>query len=272
MTADDLTPNELREIVGNASTDRRNVLFAASDNPHRDNEPPPIKQEVADDDGGKIRPSADRDLGGIPAFVRVCQDSPTRQTPFDSSVLPPPSDSDGSRFSDSSESFDDLSVNALCSGDAPPAPMAVDTQGPYESHDAPHVAPPRRQSARLNGDSMHRGNAARQLAEVKHEFGLRVEALGWMAFDARVARDIRLSDVDTTRGNYVTHHKMVIARDFQTEMETAHVHSHLLGKEYKKAVAAHLDPDDVAAHEWVRNSRDTFPMILIEEKFGKNHG
>ena len=93
-----------------------------------------------------------------------------------------------------------------------------------------------------------------------------------MAFDARVARDIRLSDVDTTRGNYVTHHKMVIARDFQAEMETVHVHSHLLGKEYKKAVAAHLDPDDVAAHEWVRNSRDTFPMIIIEEIIRNNRG
>ena len=147
VTADDLTPNELREIVGNASTDRRNALFAASDNPHRDNEPPPIKQEVADDDGGKIPALPDRDLphddrGGIPTFVRVSQDSPTCQIPFASAVLPPPSDSDGSRFSDSSESFDDLSVNALCSGDAPPAPMAVDTQGPSESHDAPHVAPP----------------------------------------------------------------------------------------------------------------------------------
>ena len=55
-------------------------------------------------------------------------------------------------------------------------------------------------------------------------------------------------------------------------METAHLYSHLLGKEYAKAVAAHLDPDDVAAHEWVRNSRDTFPMIIIEETFRKNRG
>ena len=198
--------------------------------------------------------------------MRVCQDSPTRQIPFDSSGLPPPSDSEGSRFSDSSESFDDLSVNALCSGDASPAPMAVDTQRPSESHDAPQVAPPRRQSARLNGDSMHRANAARQFAEVKREFGLRVEALGWMAFDARVARDICLSNVDTTRGNNATHHKMVIARDFQTEMETAHQISHTLGKEYAKAVSAHLDSNDVAAHEWVRNDSDTFPMIIIEER------
>ena len=53
-------------------------------------------------------------------------------------------------------------------------------------------------------------------------------------------------------------------------MENAHLMSHLLGKEYAKAVSAHLDPDDTAAHDWARNRRDTFPMIIIEESFRKN--
>ena len=65
---------------------------------------------------------------------------------------------------------------------------------------------------------------------------------------------------------------MVIARDFQAEMENVHLMSHLLGKEYAKAVSAHLNPDDTAAHDWVRNRRDTFLMIIIEELFCKRLG
>ena len=151
MTADDLTLAELCVIVGNASIDQRNELFACSDNPHRDNKPPPIKKERTDDDddndgGGKIPALPDRDLshddcGGIPTFVRVFQHSSTHQVPLVSSALPPPSDSDGGRFGDSSESFDDLSNAALCSGDASPALMVVDTECPSESHDVPQVAP-----------------------------------------------------------------------------------------------------------------------------------
>ena len=65
---------------------------------------------------------------------------------------------------------------------------------------------------------------------------------------------------------------MVIAQNFQTEMETAHQLSHALGKQYAKAMPAPLDPGDTAANDWVRNRRDTFPMINIEEKFLKKRG
>ena len=92
-----------------------------------------------------------------------------------------------------------------------------------------------------------------------------------MACDARVARDISLSKVSTTRGNHATHHRMVIAQNFQAEMENAHLLLHTIGEEYAKAVSAYLDPDDTAAHDWVRNRRDTFPMIIIEDKFCKKN-
>ena len=115
-------------------------------------------------------------------------------------------------------------------------------------------------------------NAAQKLAEVKHRFGLRVEAFGWMTVDARIARDISLTKVSITRGNYATHHQLVIAQVFQTGMETAHMLSHILGVEYAKAVSAHLAPNDTAAHDWVRNGRDTFSMVIIEEKLCKDRG
>ena len=101
VTADDAPPDELREIVCNASTDQRNELLVCSDNPRRDNKPPPIKQERADDNdgGGKIPALADRalldhDHGGIPTIVRILRPSSSCQVPLASSPPPPLSDSD----------------------------------------------------------------------------------------------------------------------------------------------------------------------------------
>ena len=115
----------------------------------------------------------DDDCGGIPTVVRVSRHSPFGQVPLASVPSPPPSDSDGGRFSNNSNSFDDVSGAARCSGDASPTPVAVDAECPSELHNVPQVAGPRRQSARLNHEPMHRVNAAQKLAEIKHHFGLR---------------------------------------------------------------------------------------------------
>ena len=46
VAADNVLPDELRRIIEKASTDRRNKLFAHCENPHRANEPLPIKREA----------------------------------------------------------------------------------------------------------------------------------------------------------------------------------------------------------------------------------
>jgi hypothetical protein len=97
--------------------------------------------------------------------------------------------------------------------------------------------------------SMYCANDTQKLAKAKHHFGMRVEALGWMAFDTWFERDPLLSNVPPVRGHNATPHRMVIAQRFQTEMETAHLVAYYFGEEYAKAVSAHLDPGNAAAHD-----------------------
>ena len=62
-----------------------------------------------------------------------------------------------------------------------------------------------------------------------------------------------------------THHQMVIAQRFETEMETVHTLAHAHGEEYARDASVYLDPEDTDTHNWVRKRRDTFPVIIIEE-------
>ena len=60
-----------------------------------------------------------------------------------------------------------------------------------------------------------------------------------------------------------------ITTAFVNEMHHIHVLSLAVGKEYGKAVAGVLSPDDGEGHSWVCDLTNHFPIAIIDLKLSK---